>query len=212
MTGERVRERERERERELEWGNGIEWRDVSTPCYDLTGWLPWCKSREKHFSFFGAWWRFGLSTLYKQTLEREVGVCSGTLLWHSFSLPEAWLTNCHNVPSVKAWVLKLKIIHKTVILTSCSFFRPQGAILTTMLATRNFSSKYDGHGKYLRAPHKMTNNNIVPICEALRMVWQSLYSLDTFICVHSLTLIMSLVLEATYWIATIKTWAARQVN
>jgi len=26
----------------------------------------------------------------------------------------------------------------------------QGAILTTMLATRNFSSKYDAQGKYLR--------------------------------------------------------------
>ena len=30
---------------------GIEWRDVTTLCYDLTGWLPWCKSREKHYSF-----------------------------------------------------------------------------------------------------------------------------------------------------------------
>lgn len=29
-------------------------------------------------------------------------------------------------------------------------FRLQGAILTTMLATRNFSSKYDAQGKYLR--------------------------------------------------------------
>ena len=29
-------------------------------------------------------------------------------------------------------------------------FCPQGAILTTMLATRNFSSKYDAQGKYLR--------------------------------------------------------------
>ena len=25
-------------------------RDFSTPRYDLTGWFPWCKSREKHYS------------------------------------------------------------------------------------------------------------------------------------------------------------------
>ncbi|KAJ8870284.1 hypothetical protein PR048_029305 [Dryococelus australis] len=30
----------------------------------------------------------------------------------------------------------------------------KGAILTTMLATRNFSSKYDGHGEYLRTPQQ----------------------------------------------------------
>ena len=42
-------EREREREKERE-GKRIEWRDVPTPRYDLTGWLPWCKSREKHYS------------------------------------------------------------------------------------------------------------------------------------------------------------------
>ena len=40
--------------REKEWARtrvvkGIEWRDVSTPRYDLTGRLPWCKSGEKHY-------------------------------------------------------------------------------------------------------------------------------------------------------------------
>ena len=38
--------REKEWERELERGKGIEWRDLTMLCYDLTGWLPWCKSRE----------------------------------------------------------------------------------------------------------------------------------------------------------------------
>ena len=42
---------ERKSERELERGKGIEWRDISTSRYDLTGWLPWCKSREKHDNF-----------------------------------------------------------------------------------------------------------------------------------------------------------------
>ena len=42
-----------ERVRELERGEGIEWTDVSTPRYDLTGWLPRCKSREKHYSSVG---------------------------------------------------------------------------------------------------------------------------------------------------------------
>ena len=40
----------RKSEREVERGKGIQWRDVSMPCYDLTGWLPWCKSHEKHCS------------------------------------------------------------------------------------------------------------------------------------------------------------------
>ena len=39
----------------------------------------------------------------------------------------------------------------------CCLFHVQGAILTTMLATRNFSSKYDGHGKYLRTPRTKKN-------------------------------------------------------
>jgi hypothetical protein len=42
--------------------------------------------------------------------------------------------------------------------TVCCLFHVQGAILTTMLATRNFSSKYDGHGKYLRTPRTKQND------------------------------------------------------
>ena len=40
----------RKSERELKRGKGIEWRDVTTLSCDLTGWLPWCKSREKHYN------------------------------------------------------------------------------------------------------------------------------------------------------------------
>jgi len=39
---------------------------------------------------------------------------------------------------------------KIIIIIIVFPFRLQGAILTTMLATRNFSSKYDAQGKYLR--------------------------------------------------------------
>ena len=45
----------RKTERELERGKGIEWRDLTTLCYDLTGWLPWCKSREKHYRKGACW-------------------------------------------------------------------------------------------------------------------------------------------------------------
>lgn len=52
-------------------------------------------------------------------------------------------------------------------LASC-LFHTQGAILTTMLATRNFSSKYDAQGKYLRTPRtKKSDRN--RLCQAV--VW-----------------------------------------
>lgn len=39
----------------------------------------------------------------------------------------------------------------------------QGAILTTMLATRNFSSKYDAHGKYFTGPVVCAQDYTLPV-------------------------------------------------
>jgi len=51
-------------------------------------------------------------------------------------------------------------------------FHVQGAILTTMLATRNFSSKYDGHGKYLRTPRtKKNGRNNLFVRQSYGMTW-----------------------------------------
>lgn len=54
----------------------------------------------------------------------------------------------------------------------CCLFHVQGAILTTMLATRNFSSKYDGHGKYLRTPRtKKNGRNSVFVRQSYGIAW-----------------------------------------
>lgn len=56
------------------------------------------------------------------------------------------------LPSTPTWyTCPISLISIVKIGSNCLFFSFfQGAILTTMLATRNFSSKYDAQGKYLR--------------------------------------------------------------
>lgn len=65
----------------------------------------------------------------------------------------------------------------------CCLFHVQGAILTTMLATRNFSSKYDGHGKYLRTPRtKKNGRNNLFVRKSYGMAWSLPFTRNLCFC------------------------------
>lgn len=67
----------------------------------------------------------------------------------------------------------------------CCLLHVQGAILTTMLATRNFSSKYDGHGKYLRTPRtKKNGRNSLFVRQSYGIAWSLPFTRN--LCFHYL--------------------------
>ncbi|EGI62654.1 Calcium/calmodulin-dependent protein kinase type II alpha chain [Acromyrmex echinatior] len=100
----------------------------------------------------------------KNLINQMLTVNPGKRITASEALKHPWICQRERVASV---------VHRQETVDCLKKFNARrklkGAILTTMLATRNFSSKYDAQGKYLRPSHPKLHSRNSPYYELWNM-------------------------------------------